>query len=217
MIKVGLMILIAYFAWISTVVNYSITNRSFPLTQGVAISPEILGWQRETVEKIVREGALSSLGVNARFDFVPQYSWTSQEYLSFLTRKPINIVDSPPWWTNTNIQPDLNCIPLDSCSNTYYVSSHADSYSSGFLAISKFENLELQTNSVYSKKWILFINDKGSIDRRKSVCLLGKDSKSKAAISNTGILRVDDTYENHIRRVKIISRIAISDEDFDIC
>jgi len=211
------MILIAYFAWISTVVNYTITNRSFPLAQGVAISPEILGWQRETVEKTVREGALSSFGVNAKFDFVPQYSWTSQEYLSFLTRKPINIVDSPPWWTNTNIQPDKNCISLDSCRNTYYVSSHADSYSSGFLAISKFANLELLANSVNSKKWILFINEKSSSQRRKSVCLIGNKSKSKVAILNSSILRVDNTYENHIHRIEVISRIAISDQDFEIC
>jgi hypothetical protein len=180
-----------YFAIISLVVNYTVTNPKFPLANVPSQSQNIFGWQREMVEKSAVAGAFNALGSNVNFDFTPQYAWTTTEYLTFLAKRRIKVIDSPNWWNNDDKQPKFDCNELD-CNLEYLVGVSAKSYRDGLITMSRFKDLNSLDGAQASSKLVLIIagknlqNNPSELLSKICVKSAGKNSKSLNLLS-TGV------------------------------
>jgi len=202
--------------WISLVVNNTVTSADFPLTQNLAISQNILGWQREAVERAAKYGALNSLGKSAEIDFVPQYSWTTTEYLSFFAGRKIRVLNSPHWWQNTNIIPKGQCTNPE-CSQMYYANVVATSYDSGIIALSKFSDILLRDGLMESQKWELIISTKTFVDE-VSICEVVNSAKmNEAPVNHRFVIFTGKLPHSGVLTVPYRSQKPILSTSFSIC
>ena len=158
LLSIALGLSIIYFAFISTIVNYTVINSNFPLNDNASLSQSVIGWDRETVEEFARLGFFSSQSVS--FYFFPQYSWTTTEYLNFISGQKVSVLNSPLWWNNTSVLPKLECQKSDVCLDSVYVEANGFSYSSGALITSRLKDLSIDGGEVFSRRWkVIFVGN----------------------------------------------------------
>jgi hypothetical protein len=201
---------VVYFAFLSVITNYTVVNPGFPLNDNASLSQPVLGWGRETVEDFARSGFFNSPEKN--FYFYPQYSWTATEYLSFISGHQVSILNSPSWWNNTSIFPDLECGVEDRCSKDHYVEVKGFSYSSGFLKISRMKDLSITGGQALSRNWeLVFIGD-----FRSSLRL----ERCKSILSSKDISVVQTTQDAGLKNYSVFevsSKIPIQSNELNLC
>lgn len=200
---------IIYFAFISTIVNYTVINLSFPLNDNASLSQPVLGWDRETVEDFARSGFFSSQDVS--YYLFPQYSWTTTEYLSFNSGQKVSVLNSPPWWNNTSVLPNLECQKDEVCFDSLYVEANGFSYSSGALITSRLKDLSVDGGEIFSSHWkVIFVgNFENSLNLQQCESILSpkgfsiSDSVQAIGKKNFIAYRIDSIIPIHSNELRL--------------
>jgi len=209
LLSVALGLSIIYFAFISTIVNYTVINSNFPLNDNASLSQSVIGWDRETVEDFARLGFFNSQGVS--FYFFPQYSWTTTEYLNFISGQKVSILNSPPWWNNTSVLPNLECQKHEVCLDSLYVEANGFSYSSGALITSRLEDLSVDGGEVFSSHWkVIFVgNFENSLNLQQCESILSpkgfsiSDSRQESGTKTFIAYRIDSIRPIHSNELRL--------------
>lgn len=207
-----LLIFIIYTAFISTIVNYTVTNSNFPLNDMASLSQPILGWERETVEDFARTGFFDSGLSEKSYFFYPQFAWTTQEYLTYLSGKKVSVIGSPRWWNNTSLLPNLDCKYTNTCGSDSFVRAKGFDYNSGVLKVAFLRDLSVNDGKIFSLNWrLIFLKSENVIDElNQCQDLLGPKGISLKRIDNQG-------NRERFSEFQIKSSIPINTDEIDLC
>jgi hypothetical protein len=164
-----LTILMAFwFGAITLASNYNLVREENQTASNMTLSQKTLGWERELVESGAKFGAFDYFDKESVFSFMPQFAWTTTEYLTMLSKKNISVSNSPTWWNNT-MNPVKNVCTEDNCTQ-YSVFSIAKDYTSGYLAIGRMKNSNDNFMNLKSGEWYMYIKNYPEV-KRNSPCL----------------------------------------------
>jgi hypothetical protein len=176
-----LTILLAFwFGAISLASNYNLVREENQSVSNMTLSQKTLGWERELVESGAKFGAFDYFDKESVFSFMPQFAWTTTEYLTMLSQKNIVISNSPTWWKNTT-NPVKNICKEDNCTQ-YSVFSIAKNYTSGFLAIGRMTNSNDDFINLKSREWYMYVKNYPEV-KRNGLCL---------RIDNKNVILIED-------------------------
>jgi hypothetical protein len=207
-----LLLCIIYSAFVSTIVNYTITNPNFPLNDNASISQPVLGWEREVIEDFARLGFFDSGLSKKSYFFYPQFAWTTQEYLTYLSGKNVSVIGSPKWWNNTSLLPNLDCRSDKTCGEDLFVRAKGFDYDSGVLKVAFLRDLEVNDKKISSLNWKLIFINKDSVMSRLNQCKysLGQKGVSLQSLDNQGNFEKFSEFQ-------IRSSVPIHLDELDLC
>jgi hypothetical protein len=203
---------IIYSAFVSTIVNYTITNSNFPLNDNASISQAVLGWEREVIEDFARLGFFDSGLSKKSYFFYPQFAWTTREYLTYLSGKNVPVIGSPKWWHNTSLLPNLDCKSDNTCGEDLFVRAKGFDYDSGVLKVAFLRDLEVKDEKIFSFNWsLIFINKDGMMPRLNQCRYsLGQKGVSLQSLGNKGIFETFSEFQ-------ISSSVPIHIDELNLC
>lgn len=199
-----LLLFVIYSTFVTTVVNYTVTNPNFPLNDNASISQQVLGWDRETVEDFARLGFFESVNSNKSYFFYPQFAWTTKEYLSLLSGTQISVIDSPKWWHNTSKLPSLDCQDVNDCGESLFVQARGFDFKNGVLKVSLLRDLQIEKGKVFSHNWVLYYTNRTEAINSLNKC---KQKLSDNGVYFSRILNEEKFHQIVKFRITAIKRI----------
>jgi hypothetical protein len=202
-----------WFGAISLASNYNLVREENQTGSNMTLSQKTLGWERELVESGAKFGTFNYFGKESVFSFMPQFAWTTTEYLTMLSQKNIKISNSSTWWNNTtnsikNVCKDGNC-------TQYSVFSIAKNYNSGYLAIGRMANSDDGFINLKSGEWYLYIKNYPEVKRNR-LCLK-LNNKNVVLTENKDFKIIESDLQKRDVLVALRSDFKIDSSNFSFC
>ena len=209
-----LVILMAFwFGAITLASNYNLVREENQTVSNMTLSQKTLGWERELVESGAKFGAFDYFDKESVFSFMPQFAWTTTEYLTMLSKKNITVSNSPTWWNNTT-NPIKNVCQQKNCTQ-YSVFSIAKDYTSGYLAIGRMENSNDNLISLKSEEWYMYIKNYPEVKRNRPCLKL--DNKNVILIEDKDFKILKSDFQERDFLIALKLEFKIDSTYFSYC
>jgi hypothetical protein len=206
-------LLVFWFGAISLASNYNLVREENQVVSNMTLSQKSLGWERELVESGAKFGAFDYFDKDSVFSFMPQFAWTTTEYLTMLSQKNIKISNSPTWWNNTT-NPVKNVCKENNCTQ-YSVFSIAKNYNTGYLAIGRMTNSNDDFINMKSREWYMYIKNYPEV--KKNRFCLKLDNKNVILIENKDFKVIKSDFQKRDVLTALKLEFEIDSSHFGYC